>query len=132
MSTYTALFKKWTDGKRRHIERKTLLITTVHKKQNKGCDNDRRITVTCTVSRIFRKILITKIGKQYCDIKTKEQAGFRAGRSTVDQLFCVTQFIEKKDGLQPENILNIHWSKKLTTHLTYRKVSYGTQLKKPT
>lgn len=67
--------------------------TTINKKKNK---EDYGIAVTCTVSRINRKILKMKIEKQYSDIQVKEQVGFQAGSSTVDHLFCVRQLIEKK------------------------------------
>jgi len=36
------------------------------------------------------------------DFEAEEQAGFRAGRSTVDHLFCLIQAIVKKTAFQQE------------------------------
>jgi hypothetical protein len=33
---------------------------------------------------------------EFSQIETEEQARFRAGRSTIDHIFCLKQFIEKK------------------------------------
>lgn len=49
-----------------------------------------------TISRIYGRILKNRIETEYSDMEAEEQAGFRAGRSTTDHLFCLTQIIEKK------------------------------------
>ena len=49
-----------------------------------------------TISKIYGKILKAKIEEEWIHHEAEEQAGFRAGRSTVDHLFCITQVIEKK------------------------------------
>jgi hypothetical protein len=35
-------------------------------------------------------------------MKTEEQAGFQAGRSCIDNIFCITQMIEKKKATNRE------------------------------
>jgi len=47
-------------------------------------------------SRLYGKVIKHFLEHDFSQIKTKEQAGFRAGRSTVDHIFCLRQLIEKK------------------------------------
>ncbi|XP_030765738.1 uncharacterized protein LOC115889799 [Sitophilus oryzae] len=68
----------------------------------KLCENYRGISVTTTVSRIYGKIVRNRIENEYQEIEAEEQAGFRAGRSTVDHLFTVTQVTSKKSNLNQE------------------------------
>ncbi|XP_030751029.1 uncharacterized protein LOC115878622 [Sitophilus oryzae] len=66
-------------------------LSTIYKKGDRTkCENYRGISVTATVSRIYGKILRNRIENEYQEIEAEEQAGFRAGRSTVDHLFTVT------------------------------------------
>ena len=72
-------------------------ITPTHKKGRKeDCENYRGLSVTGTLSKIYGKILKAKMEEEWKHKEAEEQAGFRAGRSTIDHLFCVTQIIEKR------------------------------------
>ncbi|XP_072160540.1 uncharacterized protein [Bemisia tabaci] len=72
-------------------------ISAKHKKGKKDdCENYRGLSVVGTVSKIYGKILEAKIEEEWAPYEAEEQAGFRAGRSTVDHLFCITQLVEKK------------------------------------
>ena len=78
-------------------------LSTMYKKGDRTkCENYRGISVTATVSRIYGKILRNRIENEYQEIEAEEQAGFRAGRSTVDHLFTVTQVISKKSNINQE------------------------------
>ncbi|XP_072377714.1 uncharacterized protein [Diabrotica undecimpunctata] len=49
---------------------------------------------------------------EFCDLEAKEQAGFRAGRSTITYLFTVIQLIEKKVARnQPIHLLYVDLKK---------------------
>lgn len=97
------LFQRCINGGDIPEEWKLSFLTPIHKKGNKeNCDNYRGIVVTTSISKIYGKILNKRIEQEYTDSEAEEQAGFRAGRSTVDHLFCVTQLIEKMSAFNKE------------------------------
>ena len=66
------------------------------------CKNYRRISVTSTFSRIYRRILAKLVELEHKNMEMEEQAGFRGGRSCIDNIFCITQMIEKKKATNRE------------------------------
>lgn len=97
------LFQSCLNGAEIPKEWKISIMSTIHKKGRKDqCENYRGIAVTSTISRIYGKIIKNKIENEYKDFEAEEQAGFRAGRSTIDHLYCVTQVIEKKNAVNQE------------------------------
>lgn len=83
----TELFQDCLNGAETPNEWKISIISTIHKKGSKdNCKNYRGISVTNTLSKIYGKILKDKIEAEYKDLVAEEQAGFRAGRSTVHLL----------------------------------------------
>ncbi|XP_063920769.1 uncharacterized protein LOC135135606 [Zophobas morio] len=94
---FRKLFENCLNGDRVSSEWKKSVISTIHKKGSRDqSENYTGIAITSTGIRIYGKILKDKIELEYMDVEAEEQAGFRAGRSTVDHLYCVTQIIEKK------------------------------------
>lgn len=76
---------------------KSSYMTTIHKKGDKTkCENYRGMAVTSSVSRVYGRVLKSRIEQEYQGMDVEEQAGFRAGRSTTDHIFSLTQVIEKK------------------------------------
>ena len=55
-----------------------------------------KITVLNILCRLYGKIIKPFLEQEFVQIETEEQAGFRAGRSTVDHILCLKQLIEKK------------------------------------
>jgi hypothetical protein len=52
--------------------------------------------------------------QEFSQLETEEQTGFRAGRSTIDHLFCLKQLIEKKMSVdQPLHLLFVDLDKAL-------------------
>ena len=56
----------------------------------------RGISVKSTFNRIYRRILAKLVESEYHNMEMEEQSGFRAGRSCIDNICCLTQMIEKK------------------------------------
>ena len=64
------------------------LIITLPKKGNlQICQNYRTISLISHSSKVMLKVILNRLKPQAEEIIAKEQAGFRAGRSTTEQIF---------------------------------------------
>jgi hypothetical protein len=57
--------------------------------------NNRGINLICTAHKVFANILCNRLEPITGRIIGEYQAGFRPGRSTIDQVFTVKQTLEK-------------------------------------
>lgn len=72
------------------------VIVPIFKKKDKTvCDNYRGISLLCHAEKVFASVILQRIRKKTEEILTESQAGFRRGRSTIDQLFSLRQMAEK-------------------------------------
>jgi len=77
-------------------EWKRSIVIPIHKKKDKlDCANYRGISLLCHSSKIFSSIILQRIKKRTEEILSEAQAGFRANRSTIDQIFALRQMAEK-------------------------------------
>jgi hypothetical protein len=77
---------QWTKG----------LICKIPKKGNlQHCGNWRGITLLPLASKVLSKILINRIQTGVDSSLRKEQAGFRTGRGTVNQIFILRNILEQ-------------------------------------
>ena len=83
------------------------LIVTLPKKGNlKECTNWRGITLLVIASKVLGKILIERL-KRGADKRLRaEQARFRQGRSTTEQIFILRNIIEQSYEWQTPLVLN--------------------------
>ena len=88
-------------------------ISAIYKKGKKDeYENCRGITVLNIFSRLYGKIIKYFLEQEFSQIEIEEQAGFRAGRSTIDHVFCLKQLIEKKMSVdQPLHLLFVYLEK---------------------
>ena len=72
------------------------LVITLPKKGNlQMCQNYRMISLISHPSKIMLKVLLNRLKPQAEEIIAEEQAGFRAGRSTTEQIFNLRVLCEK-------------------------------------
>jgi len=77
-------------------EWKKAVIVPIYKKKDKlDCNNYRGVSLQCHCSKIFTSIILERIRKKTEEVLSEEQAGFRASRSTIDQIFTLRQLSEK-------------------------------------
>jgi hypothetical protein len=55
---------------------KVAIITSIHKKGHRKCDNYRGISETSTFSRIYGRILGKLLELEYKNVEMKEQSGY--------------------------------------------------------
>jgi len=53
------------------------------------------IKCSSTFSRIYGRILAKLVELEHKNVEMEKQEGFRVGRSCIDNIFCITQMIEK-------------------------------------
>lgn len=84
------------------------IIVPLHKRGDKErAENYRGITLLCTAYKIYAEILRKRLEKEI-ELKgmlPEGQAGFRKGRSTIDNIFILNHLIQrKKDRREGEDI----------------------------
>lgn len=78
--------KEWTKG----------LICKIPKKGNlQECSNWRGVTLLPIASKVLSRILINRIQDGVDHTLRKEQAGFRRGRGTINQIFILRNILEQ-------------------------------------
>ena len=72
------------------------LIIPLPKKGNlRQCKNYRTISLISHTSKVMLRVILNRLKNQAEEHLAEEQAGFRAGRSTVEQIFNCRLLIEK-------------------------------------
>ena len=75
---------------------KTGLIVKLPKRGDLGnCDNWRGVTLLPITSKVFSKIIHTRLAEAVDEYIKQEQAGFRPGRSCSDHIFTLRQILEQ-------------------------------------
>ena len=72
------------------------MVITLPKKANlQQCQNHRTISLISHPSKVMLKIILNRLKPQAEKIIVEEQAGFRAGRSTTEQIYNLRILCEK-------------------------------------
>ena len=72
------------------------VIIPIHKKKDKlHCDNYRGISLLCHSQKLMASVLLGRVKSRTEEVLSEAQAGFRPGRSTIDQLFTLRLLAEK-------------------------------------
>jgi len=78
------------------LDWKKAVQVPLHKKKDKmGCKNYRGISLLSHSSKVYSGIILSRLRRRTDEILADEQAGFRAGRSTVDQIYTLRQLVKK-------------------------------------
>jgi len=74
---------------------KAINIPIHKKKYKKECSNYLGISLLSIPGKVYTRILQQRLKQYVKNTVAEEQAGFRIGRGTVDQLFVIRQLAEK-------------------------------------
>ena len=87
--------KIWQTGEWPTSWTQSLVITLPKKGNLQQCQNYRTISLISHPSKVMLKIILNRLKPQAEKIIAEEQAGFRAGRSTTEQIFNLRILCEK-------------------------------------
>ena len=85
----------WTTGIWPSHWTKSIIVPLPKNGDIQECNNYRTISLNNHPSKVLLQILLTRLRSQIEEILKEEQAGFRKGRSTTEQLFNVRVLCEK-------------------------------------
>ena len=87
----------WTKG----------LTCKLPKKGDLGqCNNWRGITLLCIILKVFTRCILNRIKDPIDEKIRREQAGFRKGRSCLDQIFALRTILEETNEFQTPIFIN--------------------------
>jgi hypothetical protein len=73
------------------------IFVSIHKKGDEtDCSNYRGISLLSTSYKVLSNILFSRLIPCADGIIVDHQCDFRRNRSTTDQMFCISQILEKK------------------------------------
>ena len=87
--------KIWRIGEWPTLWTQSLVITPPKKGNLQQCQNYRSIRLISHPSKVMLKIILNRLKPRAEKIIAEEQAGFRAGRSTTEQIFNLRILCEK-------------------------------------
>ena len=87
--------KIWQTGEWPTPWTQSLVITLPKKGNLQQCQNYRTVSLFSHPSKVMLKIILNRMKQQAEKIIAEEQAGFRAGRSTTEQIFNLRILCEK-------------------------------------
>ena len=82
--------KKWPDQ-----WTKSLVMPLPKKGNLRKCENYRTISLISHPSKVMLHVILSRLKSKAEELLSEEQAGFRVGRSTVEQIFNCRVLIEK-------------------------------------
>ena len=85
----------WEQEKVQKTWKQGLIVKIPKKRDLTECRNWRGITLTSVPSKVFGRVLIDRIRDGVNSKLRDEQAGFRSGRGTVEQIFILLNIIEQ-------------------------------------
>jgi hypothetical protein len=89
----------WNKEESRH-QSKVSFILPIHKKGDKNdCNNYRGISLLSTSYIIVSNIFLSNLSPYIEEIIWEHKCGFRHNISTINQIFCILQLLEKKKGV---------------------------------
>ena len=102
--------KIWKTGERPTTWTQPLVITLPKKGNLQLCQNYRTVSLISHPSKVMLKIILKRLQPQAEEVIAEEQAGFRAGRSTTEQI-CHLQ----------------HQQNRYHVFIDFKKTGYGTK-----
>ena len=87
--------KIWETGRWPTQWTQSLMITVPKKDNLQQCDNYCTISLICHPSKVMVRIILNRLRPQAEEIIAEEQAGFRTGRSTTEQIFNLRILCER-------------------------------------
>ena len=106
----------WREKKTAEKWRKGLIIKLPKKRNLRECKNWRGISLLSVVIKVKGKIVVDRIRIGVESNLRKEQAGFRPGRGTTEQIFIIRNIIEQS--IEWQSILYVNFTDLVGSLLT--------------